>query len=367
MGVNYIPQAPLMPVAPSPLAGLGEAAQTIADAVIRRRERQALSQDQTLIGTALAQIYQPQAPQTESVQEGGMDFSRRVDPEPVSPLAVWQSTLGQMKTPQGKAAAIRMMMEHAPQPLYGYDEAGNLVQRGSIPKNAEIMKAPPADKTTTVYDSKTGKSFQVQGGFAQLKSEPTTTVITPQGPQEVTGRVIFDPAYKEGTKRFKPELFEGPGGQRKWIAPGEEVPANFQQSGKADKNDPTGYTREGISWMNTVGLDSTKKDSWDVFNSYRNKAKDKDVAMWALQQATAAVSKTDEYQFMKDPTARSKMIMDEANNFINNRQKLQKPAGQNNLGSDGKWESLKKRFQRLQKTNPNAAKELGDRFPRLIQ
>lgn len=145
--MQYIPQGQIPAMRPSPLEGLGNAANTLADAIIQGRERQAVLSDYDLLPQILAQAQQLGQPgQTQTwpppgeTDEPGVPWTQQEAPDAQT---VMQKSLSQMKTPQGKAAAIKMLIDHAPKPLYGYDETGNLVQKGTMPKNAEILKADP--------------------------------------------------------------------------------------------------------------------------------------------------------------------------------------------------------------------------------
>lgn len=304
---------------PDPLQGFGQAAKTIADAVIQSRKEQALNQDLTLVGNVMAQARKGQTPG----QYGPAGYGTEGDQgEPFNPNQVVGTALQQMKTPQGRELLISKMKEIYPQQVVTVSAQGKVGAPQKVPAGAKIMQQKNEQQGTYVFNPGTGQMDYVPGRFAQVKSEPTTTVITPEGSQEVKGKVVYDPRYKEGAKRFKPELFEGPEGERKWLVPGEAVPEGFSAAGKTSKTDPTGYTREGASWMKLVGLDPAKKGSWDEFNSYRTKAKDKDIAMWALQTATSSVTKTDEYLGEKDPKKRAQMTFRAAQDIMHNRDEL---------------------------------------------
>jgi hypothetical protein len=137
----YIPQATLWPVAPSPLAGLPQAAKTLADAVIQVREKAAFSQDQTLLGETLARLERPGEPQTGYGPEGE---PYTIPDQPVDPMAEWENTLTQMKTREGRTAALAEIMKARQVPLYGY-EGGQIVQKGVRPGRAEMLPTNPAE------------------------------------------------------------------------------------------------------------------------------------------------------------------------------------------------------------------------------
>lgn len=133
--MQYIPTQTL----PNPLAGFSEAAGTLADAVIQSRERQALTQDYGLLAQALAQFQpSPGAPGGGGATGGGEGGGA---PAP-DPQALFKDTIDKMRTPQGKLAAVKMMMEYAPTPLYGYKD-GQLVQKGTMPARGQIVKPDP--------------------------------------------------------------------------------------------------------------------------------------------------------------------------------------------------------------------------------
>jgi hypothetical protein len=112
------------PRMPSPLAGLPQAAGTLAEAIIRSKERQRLNQDYDLITQAITQAQQNRTGEsflpgekdllkTPDVigagQGGGMGFNAT----PTAAKSPFQNVIGQMKTPQGKALAVKLAWELA--------------------------------------------------------------------------------------------------------------------------------------------------------------------------------------------------------------------------------------------------------------
>jgi len=159
---------------PSPLAGLPEAAGTLANAIIKSREQQALNSDLGLIGTAIAKAQggpiggqeaspytTPGTPETTGYgQESGdpysipgtpatTNYSKETPAQQPDVQQLFAETMQNLKTPQGRMMAVKMFMDHAPKPIYSMVN-GKLVQTGTMPRNAEILKPDP----TAIEDKK---------------------------------------------------------------------------------------------------------------------------------------------------------------------------------------------------------------------
>lgn len=148
---------------PSPLQGVDTAVGTLAEAVIKSREKQALMQDTDLIGQALAKAQGAMQPK---------DYGDVPEPGETSgnPMEVFQEHLPQMKTPQGRLQLVKLMMQMQPQPVYGY-EGGELVRKGSLPKGAQVLKPDPAALEEQRLARQSALEEQKQAGREKLQEK----------------------------------------------------------------------------------------------------------------------------------------------------------------------------------------------------
>jgi hypothetical protein len=145
---------------PSPLAGLSEGIGTLADAIIKGREQQALNQDMSLIGEVMAQGQQPSQPTTGFGEESGDPYT--IPGKTGNAMDLLQGALTKMKTPQGKNMVLKLMMQNQPTPFYSY-EGGQMVKKGELPARGELLKPDPAAAQLALEEKRQAGREKLEG------------------------------------------------------------------------------------------------------------------------------------------------------------------------------------------------------------
>lgn len=295
---------------PSPLAGLSEAAGTLAEAVIKSREKQALGQDTTLIGQALAEA------------QGGMTPPGEGDAAEAA---------GGMRQPGTRAQMINALSNLLPQ--MKSDEGKKMVSQALT----KMIMAEKQD-VTTFYDPDKGTMTQVPGRGVQVQREKAgkgQVVKVQEGDQEVTylvdaagNRTEIGRGPKWNPKEAKQVLLENEAGDLGWFPEGGEVPKSWTKPTSGGKKGFTGRTKEVVDFLNLMDLDPKKGENWKYAKEILGRGTD--VSRWAMQQA-AQVAKGDMGFSTLSPAEKKAYIQEQAKGFVEMAEEM-KAGGQGGPG-----------------------------------
>lgn len=354
--MQYIPQR----ILPSPLEGFGEAAGTLADAIIKSRERQAYQTDMTVIGAALAKA---------ETGQGADPNAWMTDSQAEVPYGDVPEAAAAVRSPATRAQMINALSGLLPQMK---SAAGQKQVSEALTK---MIMAGKQD-TTTFYDPDSGKMTQVPGKGVQIKREKpekAQTVKVQEGGEEVTYQVNADGSRTEigrgpkwNPKEAKQVLLEDESGNLDWFPEGGQVPKGWTKPTTGGKKGFTGRTKEVVDFLKLMDLDPKKAENWKYAQGLLGRSQT-DVGKWALQQAVS-VARGDIVFSAMDPKEKKSFIKEQADSFMTLAGEMQ-AKGQKGGGGGGSLDrqQIKARFLELQKANPAAAAEIAKKYPWLSQ